>query len=70
MSRTKTNLKIKNSRRPLPWMQILVKLEFLQLKLHSKLKFEELEFLNSGRLQHIFANSGIRPIWPTNFAII
>ena len=48
MSRTKTNLKIKYSRRPLPWMQILV-----ELKLHSKLEFEELEFLNSGRSLYI-----------------
>ena len=48
MSRTKTNLKIKNSRQPLPWTQILV-----ELKLHSKLEFEELKFLNSGRSLYI-----------------
>ena len=53
MSRTKTNLKIKNSRQPLPWTQILVELKFLELKLHGKLEFEELEFLNSGRSLYI-----------------
>ena len=67
-----TNLKIKNSKQSLPHRQILMELEleFLELKLHNKLEFEELKFLNSGRLQHILANSGIWPIWPTNFAII
>ena len=53
MSRTKTNLKIKISRQPLPWTQILVELKFLELKLHGKLEFEELEFLNSGRSLYI-----------------
>ena len=53
MSRTKTNLKIKNSRQPLPWTQILVELKFLELKLHGKLEFEELEFLNSDRSLYI-----------------
>ena len=45
-----TNLKIKNSRQTLPQRQILVELEFLQLKLHNKLKFEELEFINQSNI--------------------
>ena len=32
----------------MPWWQFLMELEFPELKLHDKLKFEELEFQNCG----------------------